>query len=233
MAYIGLRKPYVAKYNRAANTYSECFKYSHAVSLAITPNYSEASLYGDDMQVEYERAFTNAAISMGTTSTPLQAASVVFGHQVDTANKKVIRKATDDSNYVGVGVIAPEKVDGENKFSAAIVISAKFSDSALNFTTKGESLAFATPTIEGNAIANDNGEWLITRTFDTENEAKFFVEDFLNYPPQYQKVTPAGTENPKALGWYEKNQVGTSSEYTYTLTNDTSVTAQKDYYERV
>lgn len=183
MAYIGLRKPYVAKHNRANNSYSDGFKYSHAVSLSITPNYAEASLYGDDMQVEYEKAFTNAAVSLGTTSTPIQAASTMFGHEVDTANNKVIYKATDDANYVGLGVIAPEKVDGENKFVALIVLSAKFADSAESYTTKGDSLQFNTPTIEGSAVAaDDSGKWKITRVFDTEAEAEAFVKDFLNIP---------------------------------------------------
>lgn len=181
MAFVGLRKPYVAKYNRAAKTYSDGFKYSHAVSFNITPNYAEASLYGDDMQVEYEKAFTNAGISLGTTSTPIQAASTMFGHTVDLTKNKVIYKATDEANYVGVGVIAPEKVDGENKFVALVVLSAKFADSAESYTTKGDQLAFNTPTIEGSAVAaNDDGEWKITEVFDTEAEAEAFVKEYLN-----------------------------------------------------
>lgn len=183
MAYIGLRKPYVAKHNRANNSYSDGFKYSHAVSLSITPNYAEASLYGDDMQVEYEKAFTNATISLGTTSTPIQAASTMFGHEVDAVNNKVTYKATDNANYVGLGVIAPEKVDGEDKFVALIILSAKFADSAESYSTKGDSLAFNTPTIEGSAVAaDDNGKWKITQVFDTEAEAEAFVKDFLNIP---------------------------------------------------
>ena len=181
MAFIGLRKPYVAKYDKATKTYSLGFKYAHAVSFNITPNYAEASLYGDDMQVEYEKSFTNAAISLGTTSTPIQAASTMFGHTVDTANNKVTYKATDDANYVGVGVIAPEKVDGANKFVALIILCAKFADSAESFTTKGDQLQFTTPTIEGQAVAaDDDGNWKETQIFDTEAEAEAYVKNFLN-----------------------------------------------------
>ncbi|MBP5309635.1 MAG: major tail protein [Lachnospiraceae bacterium] len=181
MAYVGLRKPYVAKYNRISKTYSDGFKYSHAVSLNITPNYAEASLFGDDMQVEYEKSFTNATISLGTTSTPIEAASVMFGHTVDLANKKVTYKATDEANYVGLGVIAPEKVDGENKFVALIVLSAKFADSSEAFSTKADSLTFTTPTIEGSAsAADDDGTWKITETFDDEASAEAFVKNYLN-----------------------------------------------------
>lgn len=181
MANVGLRKPYVAKHNRAANTYSDGFRYSHAVSMNITPNYAEASLYGDDMQVEYEKSFINAAISLGTTSTPIIAASTMFGHTVDLEKNKVIYKATDESNYVGVGIIAPEKVDGENKYVALIILSAKFADSAESYSTKGDQLSFNTPTIEGSAVAaNDDGDWKVTEVFDTEAEAESFVKEFLN-----------------------------------------------------
>lgn len=181
MAYVGLRKPYVAKYDRATKTYSNGFKYSHAVSFNINPNYAEASLYGDDMQVEYEKAFTNAGITLGTTSTPIDAAEVMFGHTVDRSLNKVIFKATDESNYVGLGIIAPEKVDGANKFVAFIILSAKFADSAESFTTKGDQLQFNTPSIEGSAVAaNDDGEWKITEVFDTEAEAEAFVKNYLN-----------------------------------------------------
>lgn len=195
MAFIGLRKPYVAKYNRTTGEYSDGFRYSHAVSLSVTPNYAEASLYGDDMQVEYEKAFTSAAVSLGTTSTPIEAASVMFGHTVDAENKKVTYKATDEANYVGLGVIAPEKVDGENKYVALIILSAKFADSSESYSTKADSLTFNTPTIEGSAtVANDSGEWKITRIFDTEDEAEAFVKNYLNIEAPPTPVTYSVTQ---------------------------------------
>lgn len=43
----------------------------------------------------------------------------------------------------------------------------------------------------------------------------------------YMAMTPSGTENPKALGWYESDG---QTPPTYTLTNDTSVQGGKTYY---
>lgn len=45
----------------------------------------------------------------------------------------------------------------------------------------------------------------------------------------YNAVTPAGTEDPSALGWYEEDPVGSE---TYVLTADTTVTAGKTYYTK-
>lgn len=180
MAFIGLRKPYVSKLNRATNTYSDGFRFSHAVSMNVTPNYAEASLYGDDVQVEYEKAFTNATVSLGTTSTPLKAADTVFGHEVDYTSKKVIYKATDEANDVGIGVVAPEKVDGISQYVALVILCAKFADGAETYGTKGDSLTFNTPTIEGSASALDDGRWKETQIFDTELEAVSWIKEMLN-----------------------------------------------------
>ena len=46
----------------------------------------------------------------------------------------------------------------------------------------------------------------------------------------YTAVTPDGTEDPSAEGWYERS--GTEGAYTYTLTADTTVDSSKTYYER-
>lgn len=60
-----------------------------------------------------------------------------------------------------------------------------------------------------------NGTGVVTMTFRTR-----LTEDTL-------KVTPVGSEDPNALGWYEK------SAGTYVVTSDTTVTANKDYYKKV
>ena len=179
MANVGLRKPYVAKYDRQTKRYSDGFRYSHAVSMGITPNYAEASLYGDDSQQEHEKQFTNAAVTLGTTSTPLQAASTMFGHTIE--GKKVIYKTTDEANYVGIGITGVEKIDGKSQYVALIILCAKFTDSAENYQTKGDQIQFNTPSIEGAAIAaDDEGNWKITKIFDTAEEADAFVRDYLN-----------------------------------------------------
>lgn len=44
----------------------------------------------------------------------------------------------------------------------------------------------------------------------------------------YSAASPVGTENPYSEGWYERS--GTSPDYTYTLTSDTTVDSEKTYY---
>jgi len=48
---------------------------------------------------------------------------------------------------------------------------------------------------------------------------------------EYVAAEPVGTENPKALGWYERSGEGTELDpYVYTLTTDTEVDQSKTYY---
>lgn len=44
----------------------------------------------------------------------------------------------------------------------------------------------------------------------------------------YDAASPAGTENPKSEGWYERS--GSAGAYVYTLTTDTTVDGDKTYY---
>jgi len=50
---------------------------------------------------------------------------------------------------------------------------------------------------------------------------------FPEVAPTYTKVTPVGTENPSSEGWDEYN----AATGEYELTEDTTVTADKDYFE--
>ncbi|MBE5830809.1 MAG: major tail protein [Butyrivibrio sp.] len=180
MAKIGFRFPYVAKLDRSTGVYSEGFKCSHGVSLNITPNYVEGSLYGDDQQVEYEKNFKDATVTLGVTTLPSKAESTMFGHTVEEATGKITYKGNDEGNYVGVGWVTPEKDDGRKVFTANILTTAKFSAGAEEYATKGENLEFKTPTIEGKAITNADDEWKIVIPFDTEAAAENFVKEYLN-----------------------------------------------------
>lgn len=243
MAYYGMRKPYVAKYNKEAGTYSDGFKFGKAVKMDITPNYVEGSLYGDDEQAEYENAFQNANVTLGTTTAPIQAAYTVYGHTIDSTTNLVTYKTTDEANNTGVGWIAVEVVDGVRSYIAVILTCVKFKEAQESFQTKGDSITFATPSQEGLAIGDKNGAWKIKKVFDTAEAAESYIKTYLNitdptytYTPvtptfEYQAVTPVGTENPTTEGWYERS--GEAGSYVYTLSSDTTVDSEKTYYEKV
>ena len=180
MAYFGLRYPLIAKYNRTTGVYSDGFTCGKAVSLEVTPNYSEGSLYGDDEQAEYEKAFTNANVTLGTTTLPVEAAETVFGHTVDSQTNEVTKKTTDESNYVGVGVVIDEVVDGVKKYFAYIINCAQFSEGSESFQTKGDSITFANPSITGLAIGDKTSVWQTKKPFDDAASALNYIKTTFN-----------------------------------------------------
>lgn len=182
MAFYGLRKPFVASYDKESNSYSNGFQCGKAIGVSVTPNYVEGSLYADDEQDEYEKAFQNANVTLNTNTLPVQAAKTMYGHEIDEEKGKIIYKTTDESNYVGVGFVVAQTVSGKKSFVATIITCVKFTEAAEEFSTKGESITYVTPSQEGLAIADANSEWKVKETFETADAAINFIKNYLNIP---------------------------------------------------
>lgn len=177
MAYIGLANPTVANRDEAAGTYSGGSNVGKAISVNISPQYAEGSLYADNVQSEYEKEFKYADVTLGTDCIPIAMCKTMFGHEVD--EKKVVYKASDSAPYVGVGLYVTETVGGVRSYCASWLFKAKFSEPSEDYQTKGENIEFKTPSISGRALADEMHEykWKETETFDTEEEAKAWLAE--------------------------------------------------------
>ncbi len=176
MAYIGLRKPIIGKRNEDG-TYEAPFRMARAVSLNITPNYAEGSLYADDELSEYEKAFADADVTLGTDTLPIKAATSMFGHALrgEEPNQEVAYNKDDENNYVGLAFVGVEKVRGKKSFVAAFLPKVKFSEPASEYETRGSAINFKTPSISGKASVDDSGEWKTTAVCETEAEALAWI----------------------------------------------------------
>lgn len=158
MANFGLSLPWMAKLNTSTGAYSDAFKCGKAINTSVTPNYNEASLFADDQEQESAKEFKNANVVLGTDRLPKEAATIVFGHTVDTDGVETDH-VDDSANYVGYGFITCEMVDGVKKYRACLLHKVKFTEGEESFTTKGDSITFGTPTINGTATADSDGNW--------------------------------------------------------------------------
>lgn len=177
MAYFGLSNPYIAKLNAETGAYSDGFRCGEAVGTEITPNYNEASLYGDNKLVEYIKEFKDADVTMTVTTLPLKAADTMFGHAVDEEKKTITYNVNDAANYVGYGFCVQEIKGGIVTYPAVWMPKVKFADSAESLTTKGDSVAFGTPSISGKAAADAQGNWRYKQTFETEEAAHAWLKE--------------------------------------------------------
>lgn len=168
MAFVGMRKPIVGKMTNET-TYEKPEACGRAIGITVTPSYAEGSLYGDDMQIEYDKEFRYADVSLNTSELPIAMHKAMFGRT--EAAEEVVYKVGDEAGYVGLAWISVEKVNGARKFVSNFLPKVKFSEPAGEYATKGENFEYKTTTLTGRAIANSEGVWKKTKAHETEEEA--------------------------------------------------------------
>ena len=180
MAYIGLRKPIIYPLDSVnAGNYLDGVPFGKAVSFSMTPNVAEASLYGDDILAESEKAVTSATLSLGTTDVPEKCKETMFGHKEGsggTTHKEYTYNVDDDAAYVGFAVIGVKKIDGKRIFEVQAFPKTQWKDPTTEIQTRGESTQFTTPSCEGTALPIDTGDYKYEQCFDTEQEALDYLK---------------------------------------------------------
>lgn len=175
MAYIGVAKPTIAKYTDG--TYSDAFACGKAIQIDVTPQYAEGTLFGDNLTAEHDKEFKYAEVSLNTTTLPIKAHEIMFGHTVGESEEEVTFKAADEAGYVGFGFYITEKVDGKRKVVGTWLPKVKFAEGAESYKTKGDNIEYQTPTFTGQAEAMEDGTWKEVKVFTTEAEAQAWIDE--------------------------------------------------------
>ena len=174
MAYIGVRKPYIAAFDTAhTGKYLAASFVGKATSFEETANTSESTLYADDGLAESERGVTSYGLSLGTSDIPEEMQEVMFGHNVTT--HLITTNQDDASPYVGFAVIGVKQVDGVKKYEARVYPKTQWSEPGANFTTRGESTEFQSQTLTGVAMPDASGNLRYMEDFETETAAATFI----------------------------------------------------------
>lgn len=189
MAYIGLAHPVIAKLASQSTqagvttpTYSDAFLCGKAVSINVAPNYNEARLYADNILAEYAKEFKDGTITLGVDALPIEAQSVMFGHAVSgtQGQEEITYKSGDAGSYVGVGFYVDTIRQGKRAYEASVIYRCLFAQGADDYTTKGDSIEFKTPSLEGAVSALDDGQWKKSKVFATEADAQAWLHTELN-----------------------------------------------------
>ena len=129
-------------------TYGEPVFLAKAISAGLSVELAEAVLYADDAADEVVREFKNAKLSLGVKDLGAQPAAKLTGARVD--NKGALVSASEDGgDYVAVGFRAKLST---GKYRLYWLYRVKFALPSVNLQTKGDSINFQTPTIEGTAL---------------------------------------------------------------------------------
>lgn len=178
MAKIGLN-------NFKYSVLDETEKYNGAKSLGkaidckvAIENYS-AELYADDTLAESDYSFKKGTVTLTIDEDDDTVFAELLGHSVDTDTQEMIRKDTDVAPYVGVGRILTKIVNGVPKYKVEFLPKVKFSEPAQEEATKGDSIEFKTPAIEGTVTKLSDGTWSRTKTFTSKEEAITFLNGLM------------------------------------------------------
>lgn len=151
MATIGLDRLYYAKITEGANgdeTYGTPTSLAKAMQADLSVELAEATLYADDGPAEVVKEFKSGTLSLGIDDIGKTTAEDLTGAQIDD-NGVVVSASEDGGDPVAIGFRA-KKSNG--KYRYFWLYRVKFGIPATNLTTKGDSITFSTPTIEGTVL---------------------------------------------------------------------------------
>ena len=183
MANIGLTNIWFANLTEASDgtpSYDGAKNLGKAVSCSVEITNNEATLYGDDALAESDTSFASGSITLGVTDDNDTVFAPLLGHSID-AQGEVIKTSTDTAPYVGCGRIVTKMVDGQYKYKVEFLYKCKFSEPSRDENTKGESIEFSTPTVEGvvAALGDANGTWSKSKTFNTKSDALTYLQGLM------------------------------------------------------
>ena len=159
MATIGLDKLYYSKITEDAEgqeTYGTPKPLAKAMTAELSVELAEATLYADDGAAEVVKEFQSGTLSLGVADIGTEIAEDLTGATID-GNKVLVSTSEDGADPVAVGFRA-KKSNG--KYRYFWLYRVKFGIPATNLTTKGDSIEFSTPTIEGTVMRRNKPDTL-------------------------------------------------------------------------
>lgn len=151
MATIGMDKLYYAKITEDSNgeeTYSPPVQLAKAINADLSIELAEATLYADDATAYVIKDFQSGTLSLGIDDIGTAAAQDLTGAIIDD-NGVLVSASENDGAIVAVGFRA---LKPNNKYRYFWLYRVKFGIPATNLQTKGDSITFQTPTIEGTVM---------------------------------------------------------------------------------
>lgn len=192
MANIGLTNIWYSPLTEAADGtahYAGARQLGKAVSCSTSITNNEAKLYGDDTLAESDTSFASGTITLGVTDDDDTVFAELLGHKINDG--EVIKAATDAPIYVGVGRIVTKMVNGAYKYKVEFLYKVKFSEPSKDENTKGESIEFSTPSIEGiiSTLDDVDNTWNKSKTFNVKSDALTYLKNLMAASGETYRVT--------------------------------------------
>lgn len=184
MAKIGLSNLLWATLTEAQDgtpTYDGAKTLGKAVSANVSITNNSATLYADNVLAESDTSFQTGTITCGVDNDLDATFAELLGHTITEAGV-VTKSAEDTPIWVGLGRIITKMVSGVLYYKAEVLYKVKFAEPSQDDATKGESIEFATPEIEGTIATLADGKWCTSQTFTEKSDALEFIQTIFTAP---------------------------------------------------
>jgi len=238
MATIGLDSLYYAKITEDQNgieTYGTPKVLAKAMTAELSVELIEAILYADDGASEVVKEFKSGALTLGIDDIGSLVAQDLTGCKIDS-NNVVVSRSEDGGSPVAVGFRA-KKANGKYRYFWLYRVI--FSVPATTLATKGDSITFSSPTIEGTVFRRNklDGEnkhpWKAEVTEgDTGVSASTISNWFTSvYEPDFTAVTPTITITTQPAGLTEVTAGSITGSLSVVAESNTSDPVTYQWYE--
>ena len=188
MAHIGMKYPVAAPWTEG-ETYTKGFVVGKAIKFTGTPNKNDVDLYADDGIAETDKSVKDIGVSLNVDDLDLKMQADLLGHDHTeasaggsggTATPESVEVGSDDvAPYFGTGFYKRRRKNNETSFTAIWLYKVQYSEPTEEAETKGESVNFQTPTIEGKAYPVEiSGKTKLYKkaVFEKEEAAKAWLD---------------------------------------------------------
>jgi len=200
MATIGLDRLYYAQITEDANgieSYGTPKILAKAMTAELSVELIEAILYADDGASEVVKEFKSGTLSLGIDDIGSIVAQDLTGSKIDS-NNVVVSRSEDGGNPVAIGFRA-KKSNGKYRYFWLYRVI--FSIPTTSLATKGDSITFSNPTIEGTVFrrnkldAENKHPWKAEVTEGDNGVAQDTITNWFTtvYEPDFTPVTPTIT----------------------------------------
>ena len=179
MAQIGLTNIWYGLLTEAEDgtpSYGGAKSFGKAVSAKVDVSTNDATLYADDTLAESDSSFQSAKVTLGVADDDMTIFAEILGHKVAEEGGEMVRNADDAAPWIGLGRVITKVTNGKRQYKGEFLYKVKFGEPSQEDETKGDSVDFSTPEIEGTAAALANGDWAAAQTFDTKDAAVSWVK---------------------------------------------------------
>jgi phi13 family phage major tail protein len=206
-----------------------------AMTAELSIELIEAILYADDGASEVVKEFKSGALTLGIDDIGSLVAQDLTGCKIDS-NNVVVSRSEDGGSPVAVGFRA-KKANGKYRYFWLYRVI--FSVPATSLATKGDSITFSSPTIEGTVLRRNklDGEskhpWKAEVTEGDNGVSASTITSWFTsvYEPDFTAVTPTITITTQPASLTEVTAGSVSGSLSVVASSNTSNPVTYQWYE--